>query len=362
MTISGPKVRDYTDARRIIDLEIAHGDGFETVLSVFAFAAWSHGGEDAEYEVGEQWFSDVAGRIDPALAATVSGLGCCAWVWLGLLGVVLDLPEPRTAEALVGHLHSTDPVELRRRLLGAVLGHADRELVDRAAAGDSEALAEAVRSSHEDVTGVEWLVETDASEVRRVIADVVATFAEAAHPDRERIAAVLARDADHKRALARTMPPERLVEIATNGVTFAARPEVAKIVLVPSVVMRPWVTISEHGATRIFSYPVADEHLSADPDAPPTWLVGFFKALADERRLRLLSVLAEGPAGLADLTARVDLAKSTVHHHLRVLRTAGLVRITVGDDKEYSLRTDAVPEAARMLESYLGTNTKGVHS
>jgi len=205
------------------------------------------------------------------------------------------------------------------------------------------------------------MVEMDAAAVRDMIADAVEAFGDAAHDDPDRVAAILARDAEHKRTLARTMPPEGLVELATNGITFAAQPDVSTVVLVPSVITRPWVTISEHGPVRIFSYPVSDEHLSADPDAPPAWLVDFYKALGDERRLRLLSVLAEGPAGFADLTARLDLAKSTVHHHLRVLRRAGLVRVTVGDEKEYSLRTDAAPEAARMLEAYLGTVTEGDH-
>jgi DNA-binding transcriptional ArsR family regulator len=178
-------------------------------------------------------------------------------------------------------------------------------------------------------------------------------FAETCFADRDDTAAVLDRDADAKRALARTMPPERLVEIATNGVTFSVQPEMAGVVLVPSIVVRPWVIITEHEGLRIFCYSVADEHIEADPAAPPSWLVQVYKALGDERRLRLLNRLAESNASLAELADEVDLAKSTVHHHLRTLRAAGLVRVTVGDDREYSLRRDTVPEAARLLEVYL---------
>ena len=50
----------------------------------------------------------------------------------------------------------------------------------------------------------------------------------------------------------------------------------------------------------------------------------------------------------------VRLAKSTVHHHLSILRQAGLVRVAVSeDDKEYSLRRDALPEVGRMLAGFL---------
>jgi DNA-binding transcriptional ArsR family regulator len=131
------------------------------------------------------------------------------------------------------------------------------------------------------------------------------------------------------------------------------------VVLVPSAVVRPWVLISEAGSLRIFVYPVSAETLSADPDAPSPWMVSFYKALADERRLRILNMLASGPASLPEVAERMGLAKSTVIHHIRALRTAGLVLITVGDDKEYSLRPQAIPEAGRLLQAYLGRPTAG---
>ena len=107
---------------------------------------------------------------------------------------------------------------------------------------------------------------------------------------------------------------------------------------------------------RLFAYPVTDEAMSADPDAPPEWVVKFYKALGDERRLRILRILHEGPVGLRDLAERMDLTKSTVHHHVSILRRAGLVRVTVGADKEYSLRTDAVPQAGALLQGFLGSS------
>ena len=143
------------------------------------------------------------------------------------------------------------------------------------------------------------------------------------------------------------------MEAATNGVTFKLQPEVSGVVLVPSAVVRPWVAITELGSLRIFVYPVSAESLSADPDAPSPWMVSFYKALADEKRLRILNLLASGPATLSEVAERVGLAKSTVIHHIRALRTAGLVLITVGDEHEYSLRPQAVPEAGRLLQAYL---------
>ena len=48
------------------------------------------------------------------------------------------------------------------------------------------------------------------------------------------------------------------------------------------------------------------------------------RALADPQRRRLLDLLAEADQGVADLARQCELGQSTVSHHLRVLRLAGL--------------------------------------
>lgn len=319
MTSSGPRVRDLTTAEPRLEVGVASGEALETVSALFVFASCRAKGCD-EFEVGREWYDDLAGRLGQAAVADLAAVPENAW--LALVGPAVDLPEPRRVDDLAAWMEGADPGEI----LGELMSCPD----------------------HPE------LHQMDPAEMRDRMVGTLRAFAVAAPVDWERVGPVLERDADHKRMMARTMDPERLVEWATSGVTFAPGPEVSRVVLVPSVALRPWVTITEHRGLRVFTYPVADEHLDADPDAPPTWLVDVYKALGDERRLRILGVLAAGPAGLAEITRRVDLAKSTVHHHLRVLRTAGLVRVTVGDDKEYSLRTDAVPEAGRLLEAYLG--------
>ena len=50
-----------------------------------------------------------------------------------------------------------------------------------------------------------------------------------------------------------------------------------------------------------------------------------FKALADETRLRILSLLTAGELCVCDLMTVLDLPQSTVSRHLAYLRNAGLV-------------------------------------
>lgn len=66
---------------------------------------------------------------------------------------------------------------------------------------------------------------------------------------------------------------------------------------------------------------------SAAPCCDLAPLLGICKALADETRLKLLSLLAgaPGPLCVCELEVGVDVSQPTVSHHLKVLREAGLL-------------------------------------
>jgi DNA-binding transcriptional ArsR family regulator len=351
MTVTGPRVLDLTDGRRRLSVEVLHGPAFEILAQLFVFIS---GADEAdEYGVGAGWFERIRTEAGTELLERLDYFGCCGQVWAGLLGEAYETREPRTVDALVNHLKSMDPVDLRYRMLTMMhLADAGRGgLVRQAAAGDLEAF-DALVDGDEDA-GLRQLMAMDPEATKAMIVETLLEFDRRVFRGGDDLISILGRDAAEKQAMARTMSPERLVEAATNGVTFAMQPEVSGVVLIPSVATRPFVLITECGSLRMFLYGVPDEAMDADPSTPSPWLVGFYKALADERRLQILGILAEAPASFRDLTERLGVAKSTVHHHLRTLRRAGLIRVVVGEDKEYQLRTDAVPEAGRLLESYL---------
>lgn len=57
-------------------------------------------------------------------------------------------------------------------------------------------------------------------------------------------------------------------------------------------------------------------------------LAQMFKALGDPVRLRLLSLIAShsgGEACVCDISGTFDLSQPTISHHLKTLRTAGLL-------------------------------------
>ncbi|QZA32741.1 metalloregulator ArsR/SmtB family transcription factor [Hydrogenibacillus sp. N12] len=58
---------------------------------------------------------------------------------------------------------------------------------------------------------------------------------------------------------------------------------------------------------------------------PEAEAVAVFKALGHEARYRILQLLLERRQFCGDLVAELGLAQSTVSHHLKILREAGLV-------------------------------------
>lgn len=359
MTVTGPKVKDFTGASGRIPVEVISDPTFELLLSIFVWLTNQDPESDAEYAVGVTWFEGVRKAASLKTLSLLERFQGIDDLWIAMVGYTLGLPAPRSTAGLVQHLRTTDPIALRRQLVVMGCAHCraggdNDDLIDRAAAGEPAAIDEVVALEDCKMTeGVRRLLSMKPAETAALIADTIEAFERDVFRGGAEIAEILDRDANHKRQMARSMAPNQLVEVATNGVTFTMLAEVDGIVLIPSIVLRPWVTVTESERRRVFCYPVAEEHMIADPDAPPSYLVAVYRALGDERRLRLLRILSEGPAGLAEITERMDQAKSTVHHHLSILRQAGLVRITVGEDKEYSLRRDAVPEVGRMLAGFL---------
>ena len=313
------------------------------------------------YDVGSEWFAAVRAKASPGLLASLSQSDLYnQQVWEHLLGIVYECPPPRNIPTLLAHIEAMDPLELRLHLLGYYVRLHRRstppDVIYQAALGQPDAQKRFLKTSFPDDADWQQAVRSIFSlglqEMKSNLLNLLQRWYEEVFREQEaQILPVLERDVEAKRALKSEVSAERLIELAT-GWEYVPEPGIRRVVLIPSYVLRPWVSYLEHHDVKIFCYPVADESITADSNEPSARLVRLTKALGDERRLRILKKLATGSYTLQEMADDFGVAKSTMHHHLVTLRSAGLVRVRMSD-KRYSLREEAIHIIGDLLSAYL---------
>jgi DNA-binding transcriptional ArsR family regulator len=313
-------------------------------------------------DLGPEWVDEIRARAGDDLVERVRRLaGDSCDTFTHLAGLVHDTPAPRTVTGFIDHLRATDPLEILLHLVQFYTRDIRRmtpaSVIRAAVAGDSDARAEFLKTSYPEWPSwreqLAMILDQDPQELKAELIDILELWSERVwNAESLTIMPILERDAAAKRELLESMPLERFIPTATNGVEFSPRPGIEWIVMTPSFVNRPLVTYNEFGDTLLIAYPVADESVTAETDAPPLRLVRLSKALGDEKRLRILRALTDGEKGLMELAEMFGVAKTTMHHHLIVLRSAGLISAVVGQ-KRYRLRDEAVPDVGTLLSAYL---------
>lgn len=357
MSIESPKVVDLSRPGGSVAVEVDASEAAEVLMSLSCIG----GGDDYDtFDLGKERLAAIRSSLDPDLLSAVEELT------LGteklpayLLGLVSELPKPRTFDAFLDRLAVTEPLDIQLYLLGYHMrGHhvTSPHTILAAAKGDADARAEVLAAI------AEWpgakqvaanLFELGADELKRRLLEVLPSWYEQAFlPLADEAMPAIERDALEKQKLARTRSPEQLVELSANGLQYTPGPEVRKLVFFPSYWMRPWLMLIDHKHARIFCHPAA-EPAEADAGPPLAQLARVYKALGDEGRLRLIKRLEGGPMTLGDAAAELGVAKSTAHHHLAILRAAGFVLVRDGDEKVYSLRHDVIPQAGALLDAHL---------
>ncbi len=348
-----------TTTGRMLTVEIDTSLAFEFLLTLQVF----HDQKGYEYEVGNIWFEMIRQKTTPELLATTSSfLTNIHWeCWSPLLGLVADLPAPRDVPMFLEYFKLIEPYELRLHLLG-YYQRSERKIVPLdiiylAAQGDTEAQSQYLKIPVPEDEGrqayTRQLFTTDPAEIKTKLLTTLQQWYEQVFRSLEpQVRPILERDATTKRTLQSTMSPEGLIEIATNGLKYVAEPGVRRVLLSPSFVMRPWNAHTDYQDMMIFCYPVADESIEKDSPVPPARLVRLYKALADERRLRILKMLTSRSYSLQEIADEFGVSKTTMHYHLATLRTAGLV-LAQPNENLYSLRQDKLSQVSELLHAYL---------
>lgn len=86
------------------------------------------------------------------------------------------------------------------------------------------------------------------------------------------------------------------------------------------------------------------------PEADVETLLAFFKAMANESRLRIVGLLAERERSVQELAELLELKEPTVSHHLGVLKGIGLVTARAeGVTHWHTLKPEGLTDLSRGL-------------
>ena len=302
----------------------------------------------------------TAGQEDTSgLVAEVRGFaGGCDMVWAHLLSVAYETAPPRDPAALIRAVRAMHPRELRLRLLGYYVRYFRRatppEVIAAAAAGDEMAAEQFRASSYPQ--DAQWqsalgaLLPLDGWETRRRLLRLLVAWRD--HFASSYDLAPLLAEAASRRSQARTAKPEQMVAAVMDGWEYIAEPGINAVLLVPSLVIWPAAHVFDHHSTKIICYPVGPT-TPARPQEPPLALLRAGQAVADERRLRIIRLLAREELTASELSSRLAIGLTTVLHHLGVLLGAGLLSASSTRRKVYRLRREGLADFERELTTWL---------
>jgi len=76
-----------------------------------------------------------------------------------------------------------------------------------------------------------------------------------------------------------------------------------------------------------------------------------FKALSDERRRKILSILGKKDANAGEIASKFKISQPTVSNHLKILKEAGLIKERkVKQNRIYSLNKPKLQKVIEILQ------------
>lgn len=147
--------------------------------------------------------------------------------------------------------------------------------------------------------------------------------------------------------------PFEFVEKVTNGFVLRGFDDLKQVILYPSYHSSPIVTYSHYQHLHIYGYPVNNTPISEGEPSPTLMQRGI--VLSDKNRLQILRFLGKEEKSFTDIVKFIGLAKSTVHHHMVLLRASGLVQVifSPATTERYRLREEGLENIFQNYYQYL---------
>ena len=342
-------------------VRVAVGASFELLAALWAFL------DDERhpvYEASSDLVRTEERRLGTDAVAVRRFAGGSLRFWDHVLGLAIEAGPPYEIDSMLRLIETLDARELRLHLAGRYNAHIGRmatpDQVEGAVDGDAAAQRALKRAAYPDEAdwqrALRHVLRTDADHLRGELLHILRLWRERAFDEDEaRLMDILEREAVATRRQAVRLGPIELIDHVTDGLRWAIDTSMRDVLLAPSFAARPIVFYVEHRGTTLILYPVSEESVRGDEFGPPGRLVKLVKALADEGRLKVLHTLRERELTVQEMAERMGVPRTSLWHHILILRSAGLVRATkaAGNQTTYQLQEDALPLVSELLEGFL---------
>jgi len=349
-----PLVRDYS--RAAAPPYTVEFDLRTTYDFVFSLSDDAGSTEDLP-EADRRWLAAAKATLPETVASDFKTLFASELAVI-VAGLAVDRPDVTSAAGLLELVRASEPDMISRLMFAeATRDPEQRPLVERATAGDAEAIAELTCDYPDLKRDVMVRFVTDPPAMKKALAGVLQTWLPHFQEIEHRVKEILDRDVEMRGSDIRTLAPVDLVEKTTGGLRYVSERGVRRVILAPSYFARPYNMVLSADDWRLFGYPVADAAIAGDDAlAPPQSVLRLHRALGDDTRLRILKLLTDGDRYLTEIASQLELSKPTIKHHLALLRSAGLVTVTEeGGMTYYSLRRARLDDASVELKRFLVT-------
>jgi DNA-binding transcriptional ArsR family regulator len=328
----------------------------------------------AEFNLRAVWAAGVRARI-PAAHRKV--LEQTLLLFHMPFSILVQLPQPHDANSLLWFLEQT-PARERLPLLALQpfwppeYGRLLRLVMERGGWDEQqrEELGAIYREAYKNEPGkkvpshqelgiiLDWWRRSE--EFGKAYLEALNAYYEAFFNQEERrLRPILQAALSHAKERAEQVALVDLLEELTQGLRFEDLHTKGQVTLAASYWSTPlvyFVELNPLHSIYVYGARPLDAPLIPGEQVPDS-LLGVLEALSDPTRLKILRYLAQEPQTPTQLAHRLGLRAPTVTHHLKALRLAGLVRLTLGEEavtKYYPARPEGVEAAYAALGRFLG--------
>lgn len=168
-----------------------------------------------------------------------------------------------------------------------------------------------------------------------------------------RIHPALLKEMTARREQLNFLPPDEVLDDATNGIMFRPREGLRRIVLVPQFHFQPLNIILQLDDTLVCHY--AARLYFGNEEYMSTHELRVIRSLGEKNRLRILRFLHHGPRSFIEIVRHLGLSKGITHDHISKLRGAGLIYSHFEGENliEYSIRRRALYKLIPSVHEYI---------